>query len=59
MGTKEVCAKPEEHHLHFCQLKATPMNPEIEKMFDNPAWVCTSCGARVNRPENVCSPKEL
>ncbi len=54
------CLNPEEHcDLHACQLKPTAMNPEIEKIFENPRFVCTNCGRRTHNAENLCLPKPL
>ncbi|WP_035056389.1 hypothetical protein [Desulfuromonas sp. TF] len=52
------CINPEEHcALHACQLNYKERNPEIEKIFENPRYVCANCGARVNNEENLCKPK--
>ena len=54
------CTNPEEHcELHMCQLKATALSDEINKLFENPKYVCTNCGVKVNRKENLCSPKPI
>ena len=54
------CTNPEEHcELHMCQLKATALNDEINKLYENPTYVCTICGVNVNRKEYLCSPKPL
>jgi len=58
--TEESCQNPEEHcDFHACQLTATVRNPEIDKIFDDPRFVCTNCGAKVHKKENVCRPREL
>ena len=54
------CLNPEEHcELHMCQLKATALSDEINKLYENPKYVCTNCGVQVNRKENLCSPKPI
>jgi hypothetical protein len=54
------CTNPEEHcDLHACQLKPTALNAEINKIFDDPRYVCTNCGARVHNAENLCKPKPI
>ncbi len=58
--TEWSCEKPDEHcDLHVCQLTASTRNPDIDKMFENPRYACTNCGAKVHNAENVCRPKEL
>ncbi len=54
------CENPEEHcDLHACQLKPTVMNPEVEKIFENPRYVCTNCRRETHHPENLCRPRPL
>jgi len=54
------CTNPEEHcELHMCQLKYKAMNEEIEKLYQNPKFVCANCGARVNNEANLCNPKPI
>jgi len=58
--TEHSCDNPEEHcDFHACQLTATVRNPEIDKMFENPRFVCANCGVKVHDAKNVCRPKEL
>lgn len=54
------CLHPEKHcDMHACQLTYKVMNPEIEKIYEDPRYVCTNCGARVHNAENLCRPKPL
>ena len=54
------CLNPEQHcELHICQLRATDRKQEIEELFKTPKFVCTNCGSKVNRAENLCRPKPL
>jgi hypothetical protein len=58
--TETSCQNPEEHcDFHACQLTATIRNPEIDKIFENPRFACTNCGAKVHNAANVCQPKPL
>lgn len=58
--TEKSCENPEEHcDLHACQLQYKEMNPEIEKLFADPKFACTNCGAKVHDAANVCMPKAL
>jgi hypothetical protein len=59
MAKNSVCPTPEEHHLHLCELKAKPHNADFDKLYDKPKFVCSNCGGRVNKAENVCAPKPL
>jgi hypothetical protein len=43
----------------MCQLKATALKEEINKLYENPTHVCTNCGVKVNRKENLCAPKPI
>ncbi len=54
------CTHPEEHcELHMCQLKATTLNEQINKLYENPKFVCENCGVKVNREENLCKPRPI
>ncbi len=58
--TEASCQNPEEHcDLHACQLTSKERNPEIDKIFDDPRFACTNCGAKVHDAANVCMPKEI
>ena len=59
MGKKDNCNTHDEHHLHYCQLTASPRNPEVDKMLKNPQYACTNCGGKTNSAANLCAPKEL
>ncbi|MDT8420231.1 MAG: hypothetical protein RQ754_07340 [Desulfuromonadales bacterium] len=59
MSDRDNCLQMEEHHLHVCALKVKEMHAEIEKLYQDPHFVCTNCGAKVNKAENVCAPKSL
>ena len=54
------CMNPDEHcDLHACQLKHKEMKPEVQKIFDDPRYVCANCGTRTHNAENLCKPKPL
>lgn len=59
MSERDDCLKAEDHHLHVCALKVKEMHEDIEKMYQDPHFACTYCGAKVNKAENVCAPKSL
>ena len=59
MSERDDCLQPEDHNLHICALKAKEMHAEIEKLYKDPHFVCTNCGAKVHKAENVCAPKSL
>ncbi|MDA3904000.1 MAG: hypothetical protein PF441_11200 [Desulfuromusa sp.] len=57
---KNNCDHPEVHDdFHVCQLTANQSPPDIDKIFENPRYVCTNCGAKVHDARNVCKPEEL
>jgi hypothetical protein len=53
------CWKPEKHPSHMCKLFQKGMMMEIDQRSANPAVVCAKCGAKADKPENVCQPKPL
>jgi len=58
--TETSCQNPEEHcDLHACQLQYKERNPEIDKIFENPRYACTNCGAKTHDAANLCQPKEI
>lgn len=59
MTDKKKCAAPGDHILHVCDLNNRDHAEVIAGLCTNPRYVCTICGARVNKAENVCQPKEL
>ncbi len=57
---EDDCLNPEKHcDLHACQLAYKERNPEIDKIYQDPRFVCTNCGARVHAAENLCRPKPI
>jgi len=59
MAEDSFCDKPEEHHLHLCELKRTAPKAEVATLCKNPKYVCANCGGRTNRGRNLCRPKRL
>lgn len=54
------CENPEEHcDLHACQLQPTALSAEVQKIFEDPRYVCTNCSRKTHNPENLCRPKPL
>ena len=49
----------ELHKMHMCALQAQGETETIKKLTENPTVECENCGARVNDPQNVCSPRQL
>lgn len=49
----------ENHKEHMCALSAAGNIELIRCLSDNPTVECGNCGAKANRPENVCNPVEL
>jgi len=43
----------------MCALKSANMGELMRCLSDNPTVECANCGARANKPENVCDPVKL
>ncbi|HEY6871924.1 MAG TPA: hypothetical protein VI298_04250 [Geobacteraceae bacterium] len=54
-----MTCEPESHKEHMCALKATNNVELIECLSRNPTVQCGHCGAKADRPQNVCDPAEL
>ncbi len=50
---------PESHKEHMCALKAQKKTELIECLSRNPTVKCGHCGAKADRPDNVCDPVPL
>ena len=59
MAEQPTCKKPEEHHLHLCELKTTMKKSELAPLLRSPRYVCAICGGKVGRGRNLCAPKRL
>jgi len=58
--TETSCLNPEEHcDLHACQLQYKVRNPEVDKIFEDPRYICTNCGAKTHDGANLCRPRPL
>ncbi len=49
----------ENHKEHMCALNAANNVELIRCLSDKPTVECGNCGAKANRPENVCNPLKL
>ncbi len=45
-----------EHNEHMCALKKAEKMELVRCLSDQPTVECGNCGARANRPDNVCKP---
>lgn len=54
-----VCDCGELHKGHICWLSTMGLLMEVTHLSENPTAVCRKCGARANRPHNVCFPIPL
>jgi hypothetical protein len=50
---------PGSHKEHMCQLNAAKKLDLVSCLSQNPTVECGNCGAKADRPENVCNPVEL
>lgn len=53
------CTRPEEHHLHLCELKGRLPKGELAPLLKNPKFVCANCGGRTGSGRNLCDPKRI
>ncbi len=59
MADNTTCKKPEEHHLHLCELNTRLSKAELAELHKNPKYVCANCGGRVHSGRNLCVPKRI
>ncbi|MBT0665104.1 hypothetical protein KI809_12425 [Geobacter pelophilus] len=45
----------DNHATHICQLKATGLTAELQRVTDNPTVTCRHCGAQANSAQYVCA----
>lgn len=55
---KETGAK-DYSQMTACQLKDEGPSPEIDKLFEDPQFVCGNCGAKTHSEANLCNPEPL
>ena len=49
----------QQHKEHMCALKEKGDLELIRCLSTNPTVECGNCGAKANKPENLCNPVEL
>ena len=49
----------EFHKEHLCALKKAEKTELVRCLSDRPTVECGNCGAKANRPDNVCKPVKL
>ncbi|MCM0080770.1 hypothetical protein L4X63_04120 [Geomonas sp. Red32] len=59
MSETESCAKPGEHKVHMCQLRAEGKLEEIDRHSEDPKFACNRCGAEADESGYLCQPREL
>lgn len=62
MESNPNCKKT-KHKMHMCAMKESGFDKKKPDKFReitaNPKYKCGTCGAKVNKSENVCDPIEL
>jgi hypothetical protein len=53
------CTRPQEHHLHLCELRSSLSRAELNVLMQNPKYVCANCGDRMHSGRNLCIPKRI
>jgi hypothetical protein len=56
---KMVCSCGELHKGHICWLSTMGLLQEVQHLTSDPITRCRKCGAKANRPHNVCFPEPL
>lgn len=51
--------KQDISEMTACALKELPPSPEIDKLFEDPQFVCGNCGAQTHSAQNLCNPEPL
>ena len=54
-----LCTCGEMHKGHICWLSRMGLIMEVQHLTDNPAVLCSNCGAKANHAHNVCYPVAL
>lgn len=54
-SANDGCKRPEDHHLHICQLKKKGLQDEVKALADAPGYICHNCNATANRAEYLCN----
>ena len=54
-----LCTNPENHRHHMCELRAAGKTEEIERLGNNPKYVCGNCGTAASDQGALCAPGPL
>lgn len=54
-----TCTCGQTHKGHICWLSRMGLLNEVHHLSDNPTVACVNCGAKANKPHNVCFPGPL
>jgi hypothetical protein len=54
-----VCSCGELHKGHICWLSQMGLLAEVKHLTSNPTVTCNKCGAKANKPHNVCFPESV
>ena len=56
-GDDELCSCGQKHTGHICWLTRMGLLNEVAHLSGNPTATCARCGARADRPDNLCHPE--
>lgn len=56
INVDNLCTNPENHSAHICQLEQAGKTEELNKLQENPRFVCNNCGKKANEEGALCSP---
>lgn len=51
-----LCTNPENHKAHMCELRLAGRTAELEKLKENPKFICGNCATMANREGALCAP---
>lgn len=51
-----LCKNPKNHKAHMCELRLANRTAALEKLAENPKFVCNNCGTEANDEGALCNP---
>ena len=51
-----LCTNPKNHKTHLCELKSLKKVAQLEKLSENPEYICGNCAGLSNTEGALCAP---
>lgn len=51
-----LCTNPDNHKMHLCELTKAGKTAEINRLQENPTFICGNCGRMANTEGALCAP---